>query len=582
MRRFGIDLGTTNTVIYCAFFPLGGKSEDFNLNSVNIAYKNTGDSVNPLSEKVMPSAIYGRPIYDIPGKEYNFFLGIVAEKMAKQDKVPEIINTKRLLCRENPTTKIAYGLTAQDIAQKLLEGCHYSLECAYSERQLKTASYCITQPAAFGLFASRSIQDAAIQAGFKDAEAQREPIAALLSFLYDRLRNQNTAAQLLNKQKAHGNKLLTLVVDIGGGTTDVTIQEIQISGTEDPLPGQDICTGYKVSFLNQVKTDERGEDTPVATANQEPAFGGFDFDKKIAEHIVAEWNKQYVEKTGKNYDWNSKEGVLEISNLYQRVRDYKNNLSEFGEEILQENEDAITIDGQILTCKFNSEIVYGWTQELCESPAGKRENERTVYGIIADTIRRSGYHVSDIDYLYVTGGMSSYRPIRKMLEKRFPELNQRGALIFSKEPLDDIAKGAAVCNCFFAVEMPQTVLYADLMLDDPCGEPSVLVKRNSPLPAEGTIENFMQLRNPAYLYMDVLWGMGSKDCELKRLRRLRKPLPNGKITPIGTDVSVNWEIDAHQAMDIELVVHDPYGEYTIPLLKLIKDIDLSRGDDENG
>lgn len=580
MRRFGIDLGTTNTCIYHAGFSIGDTPEDFELGPVVIHYQNMGDTITSQLSNYMPSAIYGRRKNQRGSEEYEFFLGTIAIRQAKIDDVPEIINTKRLLCRENSTTKIAYNLTAQDIAQKLLEGCYFSLQKQYSVRALNNAQFCITQPAAFGLFASRSIQEAAIPAGFVGAEAQREPIAALLSFLYEQLKSKDTAQKLMEKQKAHGNKLLTLVVDIGGGTTDVAIQEIEISGSEEPEQGSMICTGYKVKFLNQVKDNSKDLSTPVATANQEPAFGGFDFDKVIASQIVAVWNEQYVKKTGYEYNWNSLEGSLLVASLYQRIQNYKNNLSNYPED-LQEYEETAVIGGHTLTCKVNSELVYSWTEELCEAFIGQRESERTIYGIIADTIRRSGYKIEEIDYLFVTGGMSSFIPIRKMLKKRFSELDNRGTLIFSCNPLDDIARGAAVCNCFFEVDMPQTVLYADLMIDDPCGEPKILVGKNNPLPAEGMMNDFIQLCNPAYLYIDILWGLGTKDKALKRLRRLRKQLPDEKITPIGTNVSIKWKIDAHQAMDIELIVHDPNGEYTIPLLKLIKNVDLSRGEDKN-
>ena len=580
MRRFGIDLGTTNTCIYQANFSIGDTPEEFNLNAVNILYQNTGDTIHPPLSQYMPSAIYGRRKNDTSGQGYDFFIGTIAMRQARIDNVTEIINTKRLLCREDSKKVIQYGLTAQDIAQKLLEGCHYSLQEGYSVRQLKNAQFCITQPAAFGLFASQSIQKAAILAGFTKVEPQREPIAALLSFLYHQLKEQKSAERLLEKQKERGNKLLTLVVDIGGGTTDVTIQEINISGSEDPEQGSMFCTGYRVSFLNQVKNDQ-DVNIPVATANQEPAFGGFDFDKAVARHIVAVWSEQYAKQAGHDYNWHSTDGNTVIFNLYQRVQDYKNNLSQYPDEDLQEREETIVLDGYTLTCKVNAKLVYKWTEELCESKVGGLESGRTVYGIIADTIRRSGYKMEEIDYLFVTGGMSSFKPIREMLKKRFSEHEKRGSLIFSIRPLDDIAIGAAVCNCFFAVDMPQMVLYADLMMDDPCGEPRILVEKNKPLPAEGTITNFIQLRNPAYLYIDILWGLGTKDYSLKRLRRLRKPLPNRKITPIGTNVSVKWRIDVHQAMDIELIVHDPNKEYTIPLLKLIKNVDLSRGEDEN-
>lgn len=581
MRRFGIDLGTTNTCIFHANSSLGGTVEDFMLSRVEIHYENTGRVTNPPLSQSMPSAIYGR---ENPEAEdgYDIYLGAIAIREAAEDNVPEIINTKRLLCREEPDRKIAYNLTAKDIAQKLLEGCFYSIEKSFTKNQIKASQFCITQPAAFGLFASRSIQDAAEPAGFNNAKPLREPISALLSFLYDKLKDQDSAIELLKKQEDKGGRLLTLVCDIGGGTTDVTIQEIQISGSEDYVRGSLICTGYKIQFLHQAVDDSKEDQAPVATANQEPAFGGFDFDKVIAQHVIKEWNEQYKAEKGYDCNWNSPGASNTVFWLYERIKDFKNSLSNYGEEQIVQREEMATLDGVQMTCKYNSAMVYEWTRDLCEPMEGGKETERTVYGIIEDTIRRSGYKIEDIDYFFVTGGMSSFWPIRNMLKRRFNSLHNNGALVFSKIPLDDIARGAAVCDSFFEVDMPESVLYADLMVDDPCGEPRILVEKNHELPASSVVNNLFQLRNPAYLYVDVLQGLGTKDCSLKRLRRLRKRLPNGKITPIGTKVSVKWKIDIHQAMDVELIVHDPNGEYTIPLLQLIKDVDLTEGDRKDG
>ena len=66
MRRFGIDLGTTNTCIFCAdFIPIptiwDEEEDNFRLNPLTIQYKNTADMINPNLSSIMPSAIYARP-----------------------------------------------------------------------------------------------------------------------------------------------------------------------------------------------------------------------------------------------------------------------------------------------------------------------------------------------------------------------------------------------------------------------------------------------------------------------------------------------------------------------------------------
>ena len=127
--------------------------------------------------------------------------------------------------------------------------------------------------------------------------------------------------------------------------------------------------------------------------------------------------------------------------------------------------------------------------------------------------------------------------------------------------------------------MPQSFLYCDLMIDDPCGDPKVIVEKNTALPITHTIDKFMKLRNPVYFQIDVLSGNGINDCKMKYLRKLKKPIAESghKVAEIGTDISVKYTIDVHQSMSLELIVHDPLEEYSVTLVDLIKDVDLIGG-----
>ena len=104
MKRFGIDLGTTNTVIYCAESTIKISDEDeenFSLQPVPVQYENTGDLLSPggTDTYIMPSALYAVPTAMLTG-DYEYYIGNVAVKMAIQHNDVCTINTKRLLCRE--------------------------------------------------------------------------------------------------------------------------------------------------------------------------------------------------------------------------------------------------------------------------------------------------------------------------------------------------------------------------------------------------------------------------------------------------------------------------------------------------
>ena len=581
MRKLGIDLGTTNTCIFHAFCRAGDPPEEFILVPVRIHYpdEQIGDWLTIPTASSMPSVIYG---VEDPDKEsgYRFYIGEAAVRKAYNDHAVELINTKRLILKDAPNKKIRYNLTAEDIATMLLKHCYESAKEELG-RSISSASVCVTQPAASSIFATTSLERAARNVGkegFRNAEPLQEPIAALLSYLYTQLKDDTKADALLSDCQSNNNKLLTLVIDIGGGTTDVTIQEISVTGQKDPEPRSNIATGYKITFLNQLRKEN--EEGPVAAANQERAFGGFDFDKVIVDKIIHGLDAEYYAEFKKHANWATPNAKVFCERLFVRVQNIKNGLATMPDET--KNEVTFEQDGLIMYFSFTKKDIYEWTELLCYKPTGEKGSERTVYGIIIDTIGRSGYRIDKIDRIFVTGGMSLYAPIRNMLKTKFKKMHEEGKLVFSKEPLEDIAKGAALYNCYFKVNMPPACLFSDLILDDPVGFPCVLVEKNTELPKKDIKENFMKLRNPANLYLDVLWGQGPDDCGLKFLRRLKTALPKGKVTALDTSIDVEYEINTHQALTLTLIVHDPNGDYTVPVIDLIRDLkEINVEEDQN-
>ncbi len=567
MRRFGIDLGTTNTCVYMTNFSFTDREDGIYPAPVpvSIAYEIMGDVVNIVNQQRLPSLLYGRT--DETGK-YKYYIGEIAQRMADIDREPLLSNAKRMLCNEAPDKEVAYGLSAQSAACEILKGCRYSTARAVPERVIsnQATQFCVTQPAAFNIFASASIPKAAEQANIKNVKTLREPNAALLSFLYDRLEDDSQASEIEKKKQ-----LLTLVVDIGGGTTDVSIQQIQISGSR--IADDDVATytGYTIQFVNRGSANQR------AAANTEPAFGGADFDFVLLKKIMERMEDIYYQKTSKHIDWTGRNGDYLQSQLNGQVNTWKNELSSLGEENAPDHSFVLRNlpDCDELRCKASAAENYEWTSHLCELSATDKEYDRTIYAIIADTIRRSGYNAQDIDYMFVTGGMSLYKPVRDLIKTKFAILHDSNRLFFSRTPLEDIARGAALCDSYFKVNI-DSVLFSDLMIDDPCGEPWVIVERNTVLPVHGRKEKWLTLRAPSYCSVDVLYGMGPRDSSIRMLKRLRQDL--NPVAKIGTAISVDYNIDESQALDITLTLHDTVnGDREVPLLNLIKQISVKEG-----
>lgn len=184
--NFGIDLGTTNSVI--ARF-VKGNVEIFK---------------NPIDWKdTLPSVVGFR--------KDKIFVGSKAKEYAEKD--PKAI--AGVFKRKMGTTET---LTIKSIGQ-IKTPIELS---AYILKELKTFVHTgeeveaavITIPASFDTIQSNATKEAGFQAGFKQVELLQEPIAASLAYV-----NKTKVADLSNGQ--------WLVYDLGGGTFDVALIKIQ-------------------------------------------------------------------------------------------------------------------------------------------------------------------------------------------------------------------------------------------------------------------------------------------------------------------------------------------------------------------
>ena len=232
----------------------------------------------------------------------------------------------------------------------------------------------ITCPAYFGQNERDATKTAGIIAGLEDVTVINEPTAAAISFGFGR---------------SDGGKKRVLVYDLGGGTFDVTI--LEIDGT---------------SF------------TAVAT-DGERFLGGKDWDA-----IVANIVKQKIsEETGIDKDSLDENEDIKQS-LINDSETIKKRLS-----TAESTKGTLTVDGQ--------KVVFTVTREEFESASSGLI--QTTVEIIDRVLASKEFTMADIDEVVLVGGSSRMPQVKSNIESKYPD-----AKISIYDPDQSVAKGAAI------------------------------------------------------------------------------------------------------------------------------------------
>ena len=199
----GIDLGTTNTV--CAVWERGQKGPAI----IDITQPVDFSSGAIDRSSLLPSAL--------SIQHEGLFVGKAARQALSLGRGKTFTSTKRNMGKPW-ITPTEFDWTPERVAGAVLSVVHQELERRYSTPPRRVV---VTVPASFGTEARRATLLAARLAGF-DAGSVRlfdEPTAALLAEL-----QQNPEYSLTNEPHR------VMVIDIGGGTLDVSLVSLHREG----------------------------------------------------------------------------------------------------------------------------------------------------------------------------------------------------------------------------------------------------------------------------------------------------------------------------------------------------------------
>ena len=420
----GIDLGTT----YCCVGV-------WRNNNVDIIKNEFGNNTTPsivsfkenqrlIGEKAKNVIIknYENTLYDskrLIGRNYseiikqeNINLWTFNIEKDEKDKILYVVKYKNEIKKFYP----------KQISSFILESLKNNAS-KYLNQEITDAV--ITVPAYFNNTQREETIDAGKIAGLNVLKIINEPTAAAIAYGLDK---QFDIAKNV------------LIFDLGGGTFDVTIMEIN-----------------KSKFI-------------VKAIGGDSHLGGQDFDNELVKLCI----KIFKDENG-----------IDLSNNKKAIRRLKNKCEELKINLSTSSESIIDIDSLSPSINFETKITRIDFEQICQKYFDKCLN------IVESTLKDSGIQKDKIDDIVLVGGSSRIPKIQEMLSTFF---NNKKKLLKVINADEAIAYGAAMAAAINNVNESEKI--EKLVLVDVCplslgtgiedGLMSVLIKKNTPIPCEMT------------------------------------------------------------------------------------------------
>jgi len=396
-KILGIDLGTTNSCM---------------------AAVEAGEAT------IIPNAEGGRTTPSVVGfsKTGERLVGQIAKRQAILNPERTISSIKRHVGEKGYTVNIdGKEYKPQEISAMILQKMKSDAEAYLGETITEAV---ITVPAYFDDSQRQATKDAGAIAGFDVKRIINEPTAAAFAYGIDKTEGEQTV----------------MVYDLGGGTFDVSILEL------DPSIG----------------TFE------VKSTSGDTHLGGDDFDQNIVDHIVAEFKKQ------EGLDLSKDKSVMQ-------------RLTDAAEKAKVELSTVVTTD---INLPFITVGPDGQPKHLEMTLARAKFDELTVdlvnrtVGPMEDAIKSAGLSKEKIDRVLLVGGSTRTPAVIAAVErvtgkKPYKNIN----------PDEAVATGAAIQGGVLSGDVKKDVLLLDvtpltLGIETLGGVATPLIERNTTIPTK--------------------------------------------------------------------------------------------------
>ncbi len=479
-KIIGIDLGTTNSAVAImeAGTPRVLENAEGNRTTPSIvAVSKAGERLAGLLAKRQSITNPHNTIFSVKR--------LIGRKFTD----PEVQNDKKWLPYEIKAAS-AGGVeikigdtwhTPEEISAMILSKLKADAEAKLGEPVTEAV---ITVPAYFDDSQRQATKNAGEIAGLKVSRIINEPTAAALAYGMNRKKNEKI-----------------VVYDLGGGTFDVSVLEV-------------------------------GDDTvEVKATGGDTHLGGDDFDKRIIEHLVAEYKKADGIDISKD--------PLALQRLKEAAERAKHELSTAQETEI--NLPYITSDAsgpRHFVLKFSRAKLEGLVADFIVKSV-----ELTM-----KTVKDAGFAVTDINEIVMVGGQTRMPAVVEAVKKAFGKDPHQGI-----NPDEVVAIGAAIQAGILQGDVKDILLLdvtpLSLGLETLGGVSTRIIEKNTTVPTAKTQVFSTAADNQTSVEIHILQGEREMAADNKTLARFVldgiPPAPRG--TP---QVEVSFDIDANGIVSV--------------------------------
>lgn len=347
-----------------------------------------------------------------------------------------------------------------------------------------------------------------VPAYFNDAQRQATKDAGTIAGLNVlRIINEPTAAALAYGLNDQGQEKKILIFDLGGGTFDVSLLELD------------------------------GGMFEVLATSGDTHLGGEDFDSLLVEHFCKEIKKKMKKDISKND---------------RALRRLRTNCEKVKRTLSAVTETTIEVDGLVDGKDFSAKINRAKFESLCMDLFKKTLEP------VKQVLKDAQVPKEDIDDVVLVGGSTRIPKVQAILSDFFDgkELSR------SINPDEAVACGAAAQAFILSGNVEESNHLAEVLLSDVTplslgietvgGRMSVIIERNSPVPAQKTNPYSTVQDNQEEMRVKVYEGEGKNTADNNLLGEFLlqgiPPMPKGE-----PDVEVTFEVDANGILNATAV-----------------------------
>lgn len=548
---YGIDLGTTHTVVVKA----SKEGAEWKYTKLKLPNMPISDLDDEKETELLPSAVYF-------AKDGRVIVGEYAKEALHFDPENVYINAKIDLggrLRQDEYNEH----TPQEVSKEILKVCFRKIV----EDGGTNASVRISVPAAFSQDKRSDTEEAAKLAreelGYTDIRLIRtteEPFAALVNLVV----NEKQFIDMIQRDK---NTIM--LIDIGGGTMDIIISDIS----------------YQRGNILQAST-------PYEPAKHDE-FAGAKFDFELMKKFMQGFLNHYELK---DEDIKPHDRIILEKRMLLIAEDAKKFLCN-KENANRTYEFTCEFDGLSLELDKKELYKISLTKKQMDVALDGLLNSREEYGthqsikrIIIKTLHDNGLEPTDIDCIYLTGGMAKYDQISNTIREVI-----RKPVIVAEEALYCTAIGVALSLVIqtpdgtaeitknlakeletrhsdaassdtsvqesevTASEEPQAPVSIDItetkrmgmsyFIDVENRMPVEIISKDEIYPCQFTKAN-IQLKTSSQSRMNlvVYEGHSVYDCNMRMLRK--KTVEFSEMVDVGTTIDISYKIDANKIITI--------------------------------